>query len=123
MADEISPLLTPPPGLGLGTVDIAAGQSLSGVLDCNGWTVVRLYTPADWTPASLTFLLSNDNLTWRDVYTSGGFEYVRMMVPNIVIPVDPLYGRNLWFLRFRSGTRTAPVNQAAARQFTVVFSK
>ena len=99
---------------------IAAGESLSSVLNLSGQNVglLRIVCPAAWTGnAWLTFQMSNDNTTFYNVYDYTGLLYVSRVVPNAMIIVR----QELWrmaYVKFRSGSPAAPVPQTEQRIFT-----
>jgi hypothetical protein len=109
---------------------IPAGQSLSNAVDCSGSTrILRILTPAEWTGnASLTFQMSDDDVTYRDLWrvvTPGvaynSFEVVVPRPPpnaSITMPLD--MGGGVAFVRVRSGTALVPVAQDADREFQFV---
>ena len=69
---------------------IAAGQSLSSVLNLSGQNVglLRIICPAAWTGnAWLTFQMSNDNTTFYDAYDYTGLIFVSRVVPNAMVIV------------------------------------
>jgi hypothetical protein len=101
---------------------IAAGESLSSGLDCTQGVPVRIYTPAGWTPANLTFQLSFDGITYRDLVDRGGAEVVAAVKPNAVIILQQSNQQLAWF-KVRSGTSAAPVPQAAQRVFATTIQK
>lgn len=98
---------------------IAAGESLSDVLDCSTGELVRITMPPDWTEAKLTFQISTDGEFFNDLFDMNGYEVTLHVVPGAaaLIPVD--VARAIVFLRIRSGLRADPVPQAADRLFAV----
>ena len=101
--------------------NIAAGESLSDGIDCTGGTLVRITMPApDWTPANLTFQFSSDGLQYNDMFNQAGQEITLPNYPpgvGVVLIYDAL--PTLAFLKIRSGTRSHPVIQTAARAFAL----
>jgi hypothetical protein len=63
--------------------------------------------------APLTFQLSPDNTEWHDLYAiqaaTDVIEVTVPVVPKAVYTMPPDSGRNVAFIRFKSGTRAAPV--------------
>lgn len=104
---------------------IKAGQSVSEPLDLTGINVLlRVWMPAQWDDAELTFQLSYDGIIpYRDLFDVDGFELVRKVIPGAIQVIDPLWGRCLPFVKFRSGTRSKPVIQTADRTFTCICEK
>jgi hypothetical protein len=101
---------------------IANGASQSDIIDIKDGAILVIECPAAWTAASLTFLGSQDGTTFGPVYGDDGTEVtiasanvvaLRVLVNKAVI--EQLAG--IRFLRIRSGTAGAPVNQGAARVF------
>jgi hypothetical protein len=100
---------------------IAAGTSLSNAIDCRNGQIIRFIMPQAWDPARLTFQVSNDNLTFHDLFDTEGHEVSVFVIPNTsVLLKDP---RNINWVKLRSGTRTAPVVQSASRTITIVVLK
>jgi hypothetical protein len=107
------------------TGTIAADASLSSALDCTAGRVLRVTTPAAWTPAELSFQVSNDGIMFNDAYDLAGKEYVIPCKANrcVIVQAPEATGAAAQFtglhLKFRSGPAHAPVPQAALRTFTV----
>ena len=112
---------TAKPAVTTTTVTIPAGQALSSSADLTAGNMVMLLTPADWTPANISFLISEDNITFRDLFDSDGHEIVKSMGPNRAINVDPSYTSGALYLKLLSGPRANPVAQEADRVFTIVI--
>jgi hypothetical protein len=106
---------------------LPAGQSLSQGADCGGnGRIIRISMPQDWTPAPITFQLSPDDTTYRDLYHTTPdqfsiFEVSVSAVPGAVVVLPASMGGGISWLKIRSGTRTVPVAQAADRQFTITL--
>ena len=99
---------------------IAAGQSLSNVLDLSAQNtgLLRIICPAAWTGnAWLTFMISNDNTSFYDAYDYTGLMYISRVVPNAMVVVRPELWR-MCYVKFRSGSPTAPIPQTQTRIFT-----
>lgn len=101
---------------------IANGSALSPAIDLGLQRLHRIRLPAGWTAAGLTFQDSDDGVTFGDSYTDAA-EYA---VPSAVaavgrsILVDQALFYGIRFLKVRSGTSAAPVNQAADRVINLV---
>ena len=80
-----------------------------------------LLTPLDWTPANISFQVSEDNTTFRDLFDSDGHEIIKAMGPNRAINVDPSFTSGALYVKLMSGPRQNPVVQAADRVFTIVI--
>lgn len=97
---------------------IEAGQALSDAVDCSAGKVVRITTPAEWTPAILTFQISSDGVGFNDLYR-GANEVMLSIGPNRGLVVIAEEWPGLVYLKFRSGRSAHPVNQGARREFAV----
>lgn len=111
-------------GITLNPAVIASGQSLSAACPLGALTVVGFSMPAAWTAAALTFQVSPDGgTTWQELYDGAGNEVtVQAAAGQFVIPLaDPSYlWRGINMVKVRSGTASAPVNQAAAATVNLV---
>lgn len=115
------------------TASIASGASLSGAIDfgnANGspegpalGRLTAILMPATWDAANLTFQVSNDGVNFQNLYDDGGNE----------VTVTTAQGRNhglrfdlcrvfrRWrWLKVRSGTSGAAVNQTADRSIVLL---
>jgi hypothetical protein len=111
---------------------IPAGSALSAPLQVPAnLQAVRIIMPDAWDAAPITFQLSADGVSWWDLHhvaegTTGMWSPyetgVQSVVANsgVLLPSDA--GLNIGWLKFRSGSRSKPVNQSAARTFMVVFA-
>lgn len=105
------------------TVTIANGASLSSAaaVGGKGAIVTAIIMPAAWTAAGLSFQASHDGTTWYEVIKTDG-NAVEVTAPAadewIVLPTT-LIGP-VPYLKVRSGTSAAPVNQLAERTLTLV---
>lgn len=96
---------------------IAAGQSLSDVLDCSAAPPIRIMMPTAWTPAVMSFQTSSNNILWLDLFDTTGREITVNVVPNTVVRLSTDFAVAPVFLKFRSGTRDRPVIQTETRVF------
>lgn len=100
---------------------IAAGQSLSNILNVSSGGIYRIVMPDEWTDAAdITFQLSYDGTKFYNVYDRNGVEVVMKCVQQSVVPI----GEYLFYIhsvRIRSGTHREPIVQKAARVFHVVL--
>ena len=106
------------------SVTIAASGSLSGAADLTGFTLVSIQMPTTWTAAAITFSGSLDGSTYGDVYNTAGTEYTiasASAVASRLIILDPRDFAGVRYLKIRSGTSAATVNQAAARTLVLGF--
>jgi hypothetical protein len=102
-------------------VTIPAGGSLSNSVNLTAGSMVMLLSPSDWTPADLTFRVSQDNVTFYSLYDNTGREVVRPMGANRAVPVDSSLTASALYVQLFSGQRQNPVEQSAARVFTVLI--
>lgn len=99
---------------------ILSGQSLSSVIDLSEGRLARIHIPAAWTAANLTFQASSDGASFADLYDAYGAEYsvvVGGAARSIMVPLSDFIG--IRYIKVRSGTSAAPVNQAADRTLTL----
>ena len=103
-------------------ITILSGASLSDVADIRGVQLVSIIMPAAWTAADLSFQSSEDNVTFNDVYdeydvetffNAGASRFIGLK-DNLNI----LIGAN--YLKVRSGSTSAAVNQGADRVITLL---
>lgn len=102
---------------------IGTGTSVSGAVDVHGTNLVGIIAPAGWDAAALTMQVSVDGSTWFDLFDTSGAEVSIVVTAGkfIGIPATALSG--LDFVRLRSGTTAAAVNQTADRAFTLVSKR
>jgi hypothetical protein len=104
---------------------IANGASLSDAMEIGGLTPVGLWTPAAWTAAAISFLVSRDGSAWADAFDDLGAE---VSIPSASIPTNAarrfaLNARlflGVRFVQLRSGLTGSTVNQGAARSLVLV---
>jgi len=116
---------------------IAIGTSLSsqttgthgtpgGGIDAAGLALCAVRLPTGWTDAAVTFAVSMDGTTFDPVFNPDGTEFtltapVGNPAPRFV-PLAPFIDTFGWrFIKVRSGTSGAAVNQAAARTVSLLF--
>ena len=102
---------------------IAAGQSLSNVIELEGAEVFAIHMPAAWDAANITLQAAPFfGGTYQDVYDDLGSEVAITAGAGKCIAIDAnalkLAGLN--FVKLRSGTGATPVTQTVARSITVV---
>lgn len=107
------------------TVTIAINESLSGAADLDQYTLAAVVLPAAWTAAALTFQVTYDGTNYFDL--SDYFDGEVTVSSTIAVASKAISLRPSQFLRVagvkvRSGTSGTPVNQAAARIITLVYS-
>lgn len=105
---------------GAPTATILSGQSLSSAIKLNGGFVEGIYMPASWTAATLSFAVSEDDSTYVPLTDALGVEMALTVAgaTAIMLPLSSLRGWN--YLKLRSGTSAAAVNQGADRAFTLI---
>jgi hypothetical protein len=104
------------------TATIASGESLSGAVQLGGASVLRIVMPAGWDAAALTFQVSEDGSTFRELNAAGDSEAavsIAVSAGKAYQLVPSTLAAQLW-LKVRSGTSGSPVNQTAARTITLV---
>jgi hypothetical protein len=105
------------------TTRIASGQSLSGPVWVGNHALTALRVPAAWTAAPITFQSAIDVSAgpWFDLYDATGVEVTAAADASRHVPLAVFALRGLLWLRLRSGTAAAPVNQGADRDLVLVF--
>jgi hypothetical protein len=101
---------------------IANGQSLSAALQANGLMGEAIIMPGTWTAAVLTFAAAETEAgTYLPLVDATGTEIALTVAASqrIVLPVGLVRSHN--WLKLRSGTSGAAVNQAAARTLTLLL--
>lgn len=94
------------------TVTIPAGGSVSNSLDCTMMTPLRMRMPAKiWAGESVvTFLLSTDNVTFRDLMHPDGQQVSAVVIPDTVVLIEADIGVKAGsYLKIRAGRRGDPV--------------
>lgn len=98
---------------------IANGASLSDAVDITAGLLIAIQMPAAWTAAVLTFQASHDGVTFADVYDSAGAERSVTVAAGRHVTLDTA-NFGMRFVKVRSGTAAAPVNQGAQRVLQLV---
>lgn len=100
---------------------IANGESLSGPIYTGNAVPVGLVMPAGWTAAVITFQASADGgETWLDLFDTNDNEVSITVGASRHIALEGLPFASTQYLKLRSGTSAAAVNQAAERNITVL---
>ena len=94
---------------------IANGASLSPAIDLSGTVIVGFVMPASWTAAVLTFQVSDDNVTFNDLYNESGTEISLTVAAARFVRLNPAEWAAIRYLKVRSGTTGSPVNQGPER--------
>jgi hypothetical protein len=90
---------------------IPMGESLSEGVDCTGGTIVRITVPKEFTESNLTFQVSSNGDLYNDLYTGSGQEVTCVAKPDTTIIIADHWARSIGWVKFRSGTRSHPVEQ------------
>lgn len=108
-------------GLTSKTATIANGASLSDTVDCGeGLFPVALIIPGAWTPADITFQASIDGTNFSNLYDEDANEITVTANTSRFIVLTPSEWVGVRYLKIRSGSAAAPINQTAERTITVV---
>lgn len=101
---------------------IANGAALSAAVDLGADRAHRIVLPAAWTAAALTFQASSDGVGFADLYDRDGEVILpaAVVAANRTVVLDQAAFYGIRYLKVRSGTSAAPVNQAAARNLLLV---
>lgn len=104
------------------TATIANGASLSNVVDMDTARLFAIQMPAAWTAAVLTFSVSFDGVTYADMYDVAGVEVsFTTSAARYLVLTNPVQWQGVRFVKVRSGTSAAAVNQAAERVLNLVL--
>ena len=110
-------------GTRLDTATIDAQGSLSDIVDCRGFDIVRIHMSAGWDAADLSFQVDDGDGTFRDVYWDWGAELVIGVTAGITIELSPFVLMHaIERIKVRSGTTGAPVAQSAERLIQLAVS-
>ena len=109
---------------------IPAGESLSDDVACLGNRITRIVMPPDWTAAPLSFEVSPDGVSFYALHhiqvTTDKFVSYETIVPVVepgsIVAIPSDMGDNISAIKFRSGTKSLPVPQAADRVFQIVLA-
>jgi hypothetical protein len=96
-------------------VIIANGASLSSAVDLVNNRLSYISMPSSWTAANLTFQVSEDGLTWNNLYDDVGSEVTVAAAASRVLRVDLAKWLAVRYLKIRSGTSGTPVAQGGDR--------
>jgi hypothetical protein len=121
-------------GISSVTATIAATTSLSSLVDLQGGTVVAIGFPAAWDAAQLSFQVSTDAINFNNLFDDGNVEVLigaaaavfagktvafRASVSATVGYAGIFDGHR--YIKVRSGTSAAPVNQTATRVLQIAL--
>lgn len=100
---------------------IADGQSLSGIVDLAGSSLVGIMTSAGWATADLTFQTCPDSTTCANYCDVQGAEIVISSVAaSSYRALDPSDFAGVRFVRVRSGTSGSPVAQSGGDNVSLI---
>lgn len=107
--------------LASGSVTILGGLAVHAAgIDLKAGRFHHFTTPAGWSASDITFLVSDDDVTYTDLYDKNG----EVKIPAALVAASRTFVLDLptFFgircVKIRSGTGAAPVNQAADRTIT-----
>jgi hypothetical protein len=100
---------------------IRAGESLSDGANCSAGEMLRITVPQEFTEADLTFQVSTDGKFYNDLYNAEGEEIVVTAKPDCSIVLQGTWVRFISYVKFRSGTRENPVEQAEDCKFAIAI--
>jgi hypothetical protein len=100
---------------------IAAGQSLSDGANCAAGAMIRITIPKEFVGDSLTFQVSTDGKFYNDLYDAEGGEITIVAKADTGVVLHQPWVRQIPYIKFRSGTRDAPVEQAENCRFAIAL--
>lgn len=107
-------------------VKIGAGGSLSNVIDGKGYRLTKIFMPAAWDAANLTFQEApSPNGTFQNLYDDAGTP-AEITIPvsagkNTVISTNKDKFVGMTYFKIRSGTSSLAVSQTAERTIGLLF--
>jgi len=114
-------------------VTISSGESLSDGIVVNsggdpdnpqsGFRLAGIEMPSTWTSADLTFQVSSDGITYRDLKDMFGSEIVVTASSDDAITIPPLDFIGWAYLKIRSGTSGTPVTQSGDREIGLALKQ
>jgi hypothetical protein len=99
---------------------IPAGESLSSSGDLSARSVLLILAPIDWTPANVSFMISDDNISFYNLTDHDGEEVTRAIKPGCAIMVDSAVTQAATYVAVRSGSAESPIEQEADRTLTLI---
>lgn len=100
---------------------ILNGASLSAAIDLGTAKIARIDMPSAWTAASITFAVSLDGVTYVNLYDAAGVEVTITTAVDRAIYIATDAFKTVRYVKVRSGTAGAAVNQGANRIITLVL--
>jgi hypothetical protein len=107
-------------------VYIGFNSSMSGSIDAGDDYVVGLVMPDVWTPARVSVQVSMDNIEFHDLFdfdigdSTSAKEVVFNVTPGVAVAINPNTLLLARYIKLRSGTRDAPIDQEATCMFTLL---
>lgn len=102
------------------TATIANGGSLSAAVNLQGRVLCGVIMPSAWTAAGLSFQASHDGSTYVEVMDFDGVALATVVTASVYVPLDAANFAGANYVKVRSGTSGAAVNQGAERAITLV---
>jgi hypothetical protein len=102
------------------TATILSGASLSDAIPMLGRNITGVLVPSGWTAADITLSVSLDGITYADLYDVDG-EIVMSAGASVFIGLNIATYMGFSFVKVRSGTSAAPVNQGADRAIVLTL--
>jgi len=100
---------------------IEATESLSAAITLDpAHYAFGIGLPAVWTAADLTFQVSHDGATWKNLYDDEGNEVTVSAAAARMVRLYPEEWAAFKYLKIRSGTSGSPVAQAADRTLIIL---
>lgn len=100
---------------------IASGASLSGGQSLGGLRLSGILMPDSWDTANLTFQVSLDGTTYKNLYDKNGAEYTVTAAAGRYVQLDLVDFSAIPFIKIRSGTSGTSVNQMADRSLVLAL--
>ena len=99
---------------------IANGASLSGTYTFDTRTPVAIELPAALTGTALTFQLSTDNVTFKNLYDEFGTEVTVQVGTSRIVRLVPADWYFVKYLKVRSGTSGSPTAEGGDRTINFI---
>jgi len=108
-------------------VYIGYGASLSGSIDCGDGYIVGLVMPDVWTQAQVSIQVSMNNTEFFDLFdfdletrTTAKEVVFNVPPPGTMVAINPNTLLMAQYIKLRSGTRDAPIDQEKTCMFTLL---
>jgi hypothetical protein len=99
---------------------IANGASLSGAVNLGNGGLAAIVMPSAWTAAVLTFQGSSDGTNFYNLYDDTGSEITATVSTSRIVALQPSLFAGLRYVKVRSGTSGAAVNQGGERALVLL---